>query len=204
MRRSALVTVVLTAAAYASPQASPEALYKTAVHHEKHGRLEEARQNILWLTNYYAESPLAARARDEIGAIHLFEDGQARVRDGRYGSATVTFRTVAQVYPESPLARQAEAAGRSAERREEQTAGPIVRSLTFRNTGPVTPGEILERLKEREVGLVVEQSLHPEDIDQAREVIVEIMAEKGIPNADVHAELRAASKNRVGIEFIVR
>jgi hypothetical protein len=205
MRRFASVTVLLAATcAYASPPSSPEELYKTAVRHEKRGKLEEARQNLLWLTNYYAESPLALRARDEVGAIYLFEDGQARVRDGRYGSAAVTFRTIAQVYPESPLARQAEAAGRSAERKEEQTGGPIVRSLTFRNTGPVTAAEILDRFKEREVGLAVEQSYRTEDIDYARQVIAELMAEKGVQNADVRADIHAASNNRVKIEFTVR
>lgn len=205
MRRSALVTALLAAAcAYASPPASPETLYKTAVRHEKRGKLELARQNLLWLTNYYAESPLAVRARDEIGAIYLFEDAQARVRDGRYGSATVTFRTIAQVYPESPLARQAEAAGRFAERKEEQTGGPIVRAFTFRNTGPVSASEILKRFQEREVGLAAEQSYRQEEVEQARQVIAELMAEKGVPNADVRAELHAASNNHVKIEFIVR
>ena len=204
MRCSALVTVLLAGCACASPPASPEALYKTAVRHEKRGNLEQARQNLLWLTSYYAESPLAIRARDEIGAIYLFEDGQARLRDGRYGSATVTFRTIAQVYPESPLARQAEAAGRSAERMEEQTGSPIVRALTFRNTGPVRASEILDRFQEREVGLAVDQIYRPEEVDQARQLIAQLMAEKGVPNADVHVELHAAPNNRVRIEFIVR
>jgi Surface antigen variable number repeat len=190
--------------AFASALVSAEALYKTAVRHERRGKLEEARQNLLWLASYYSESPLATRARDEIGAIYLFEDGQARVRDGRYGCATVTFRTVAQVYPESPLARQAEAASRSAERKEEQSGGPIVRSLTFRNTGPASVSEILNRLQQREVGLAVEQPFHDEDIYQARQVISELMAEKGVQNANVRAEIRPASNNRVRVEFTVR
>src|SRR5690349_21238762 len=117
MTRSALLLpIFLTAiSANAAQPESAQSLYKSAVRHEKRGRLEEARLNLLWLTNLYSESPLAVRAVDEIRAIHLFEDGQARVRDGRYGSATVTFRAVAQVYPESPLAKQAEAASRNAE-----------------------------------------------------------------------------------------
>ncbi|HUK18325.1 MAG TPA: POTRA domain-containing protein [Bryobacteraceae bacterium] len=199
-----LLPIVVVLCAYATPPDSPEALYKTAVRHEKRGNLEEARINLLWLANYYSESPLATRARDEIGAIHLFEDGQARVRDGRYGSATVTFRTVAQVYPESPLAKQAEAASRSAERKEEQTGGPLVRSLTFRNTAPATSREILDRFKENEVGLAVEQPYRQEDIDQACRAIAELLAEKGMANVDVRAEIHAVSSNRVKIEFIVR
>ena len=190
--------------ASAAPPDSPEELYKTAVRHEKQGKLDEARMNLLWLASYYSDSPLATRARDEIGAIHLFQDGQARFKDGRYGSATVTFRTVAQVYPESPLAKQAEAASRDAERKEERTGGPVVRSLAFRNMAPLKPEEILNRFKEREVGLETEQPYRQEDIDQARKVIAEFLAEKGIHNADVRAEVRAVSRDRVKIEFSVR
>lgn len=188
--------------AYSGPSESPETLYRTAVRHERAGKLEEARINLLWLTSYYAESPLATRARDEIGAIHLFQDGQARVRDGRYGPATVTFRTVAQVYPDSPLAKEAEAASKRAERKEEQTGGPIVRSLTFRNTGSVTARQILDRFKEREVGLATDEPYRDEDLALARKVIAELLAEKGVANVDVRAEVRPLSGNRVKIEFV--
>jgi outer membrane protein assembly factor BamD (BamD/ComL family) len=206
MKHLSFLPMILLGAlcAYAAPQDSPETLYRTAVRHEKRGRLEEARTNLLWLASYYAESPLATRARDEIGAIHLFEDGQARERDGRYGSATVTFRALAQVYPESPLAKEAEAASRRAERKQEQNDGPVVRSLTFRNTAPVTAKQILDRFKEREVGLAVDQSYRDDDIDEARKVLAELLAEKGVRNADVRAEVRPMSGNRVKIEFSVR
>lgn len=204
MRKTALLLPTLLAfAANATPPDSPETLYKTAVRHEKHGQLEEARINLLWLTSYYSESPLALRAKDEIWALNLFEDGQARVRDGRYGSASVTFRAVAQVYPESPLAKQAEAAGREAERKEERTT-PIVRSIAFHKMAPVSPEQILDRFKEREVGLEVEQPYRQEDMNEARTVIAELLAEKGVPNADVRADVRTLSSNRVKVEFTVR
>lgn len=197
-----LFLLLSAACAYSGPPDSPETLYRTAVRHERHGKLEQARMNLLWLTSYYAESPLATRARDEIGAIHLFQDGQARERDGRYGSATVTFRAVAQVYPESPLAKEAEAASRRAERKEEQTGGPIVRSLTFRNTGPVTERQILDRFKEREVGIATDEPYRDEDLAVARKVLAELLAEKGVSNIDVRAEVRPLSGNRVKIEFV--
>lgn len=201
--RSCLPFLLLsTLCAYAGPPESPETLYRTAVRHERRGKLEEARINLLWLTSYYAESPLALRARDEIGAIHLFQDGQARERDGRYGSATVTFRALAQVYPESPLAKEAEAAGRRAERKEEQTGGPIVRSLTFRNTGPVTARQILDRFKEREIGIATDEPYRDEDLEQARKVVAELLTEKGVPSPVVRAEVRPLSGNRVKIEFV--
>ncbi len=207
MRKLSLLPLFLLGAlcAYAAPQGSPESLYKSAVRHERRGNFEEARLNLLWLASYYSDSPLATRARDEIGALNLFEDGQARVRDGRYGSATVTFRAVAQVYPESPLAKQAEAASRIAERKEEQHApGPIVRSLNFRNLSPLTRNQILDRFAEREVGLAAGQSYRPEDIDQARAAIAGLLAEKGVSGKDVRAQVQPASNNRVKIEFFVR
>jgi hypothetical protein len=204
MKKLSLLPLLLMGAlcSFAAPQESPESLYKSAVRHEKRGKLEEARLNLLWLASYYSDSPLATRARDEMGAIHLFEDGQARVRDGRYGSATVTFRAVAQVYPESPLAKQAEAASRSAERKEEHTGGPTIRSIGFRNLSPLTPAQILDRFAEREVGLATGQTYRSEDLDEARKIIAELLAEISISTADIRAEVHPSSNNRVKIEFI--
>jgi hypothetical protein len=187
--------------AFAGPPDPAETLFKTAVRHEKEGKLEEARLNLLWLANFYAESPLAIRAKDEMSAIHLFEDGQARIRDGRYGPATVTFRAVAQVYPESPLAKQAEAASRVAERKEERTGGPVVRSIAFHHMAPATARQILDRFGEREVGLGVEQTYRREDVDHARRAIAGLLAEKGVRNADIRAEIHPLSNNRVKIVF---
>jgi len=188
-------------AAYAAPPDPAEALFKSAVRNEKQGKLEEARLNLLWLQNFYAQSPLADRARDEMGAIHLFEDGQARVRDGRYGPAFVTFRAVAQVYPESPLAKQAEAASRVAERKEEKTGMPVVRSMAFQHMAPVTTREIMDRFGEQEVGLEVDQSYRPEDLESARRAIAGLLAEKGVSNPDVAVEVHPFSGNRVKIVF---
>jgi hypothetical protein len=204
MKRTVCLLPILLAffPAYASPPDPAQALFKSAVRHEKQGKLEVARLNLLWLANFYAESPLATRARDEMGAIHLFEDGQAHIRDGRYGPATVTFRTVAQVYPESPLAKQAEAASRIAERQEERTGGPIVRSIAFQHMAPATAHQILDRFAEREVGLAVEQTYRPEDLGPARHAIAGLLAEKGIHNVDVRAEVHALSNNRVRIVFM--
>jgi hypothetical protein len=203
MHRSLWLSPFLLVAlsAHASSADPAEALFKTAVRHERQGKLEEARLNLLWLANFYAQSPLASRARDEMSAIHLYEDGQARIRDGRYGPATVTFRAVAQVYPESPLAKQAEAAERLAERKEEHSGGPVVRSISFRHMAPVTARQILDRFGEREVGLAVEQAYRSEDVEQARGVIAGLLAEKGAGSADVKAEIRAVSGNRVKIVF---
>lgn len=201
-RIASVLPILLTICpAFAGPPDPAEALFKSAVRHEKEGKLEEARLNLLWLANFYAESPLATRAKDEMGAIHLFEDGQARIRDGRYGPATVTFRAVAQVYPESPLAKQAEAASRVAERKEERTGGPVVRSIVFHHMAPATSRQILDRFGEREVGLGVEQTYRTEDVDHARRVIAGLMAEKGVRNVDIRAEIHPLSNNRVKIVF---
>ena len=201
--KTAVVPVVLLCAfaAQAGPPESAEALYKTAVRHEKRGQLEEARLNLLWLTNLYAESPLATRAKDEMSAIHLFQDGQARVRDGRYGPATVTFRAVAQVYPESPLAKQAAAASRIAERKEEKNGPPLVRSISFEGMSPASAREIFARLSEREIALAVDQPYRPEELEQARVAIAGLLAEKGIHNAQVLAGVSPLSGNRVKIAF---
>ena len=146
---------------------------------------------------FLRESPARHPCQGRNGAIHLFEDGQARIRDGRYGPATVTFRAVAQVYPESPLAKQAEAASRVAERKEERTGAPVVRSIAFQHMAPATTRQILDRFGEREVGLGVEQTYRQEDLEHARRAIAGLLAEKGVRNLDVRAEIHPLSNNRV-------
>jgi hypothetical protein len=55
----------------------------------------------------YSDSPLAAKAKVEIGAIYIFEEAQAQARSGQSRAAYNSFNVVVLVYPESALARLA-------------------------------------------------------------------------------------------------
>jgi hypothetical protein len=141
----------------------------------------------------------AAGYRDE--ALLLFRDAEARMEAGKYGTAALAFQAVASVYPESPLAEQARrqmAVAEQLERRQEGTA--LVRSIRFRGLKHASADEVMRRFEEREVGLAVEENCHPREIARAREVLAELLAEKGVENPRVHAAVRRAA-GKIDVTF---
>ena len=64
---------------------------------------------LLTLASTYYESPLAGKAKVEIGAIYVFGEAQSQAKSGQSHDAYNTFNTVARVYPESVLAKLAAA-----------------------------------------------------------------------------------------------
>ena len=77
----------------------------------------------------------------------------------------------------------------------------VVRALRFADFKKVTVAEILDRLKEREVRLEVEKPYHPEDAEEARRYIAQLLAEKGRPNARIEIATRAVAPHAVAVQF---
>jgi outer membrane protein assembly factor BamA len=77
----------------------------------------------------------------------------------------------------------------------------VVRSIRFEHFKKVPVTEIVERLNEREVRLAVERPYHPEDAEQARHFIEELLAEKGKPNARIEVATKAVAPRRVEVRF---
>jgi hypothetical protein len=82
-------------------------LFDSAVHDEQSGRLDRAKLTLLTLASTNSDSPLAAKAKEEVGAIYIFEEAQAQARSGQSRAAYDAFNVVALIYPESALARLA-------------------------------------------------------------------------------------------------
>lgn len=80
---------------------------------EAAGRLEEAKLILVTLASTYAGHPLAEKAKVEIGALCLYREAQALVREGKTIDGYSAFRTVMRIYPESPLAKLADDASKS-------------------------------------------------------------------------------------------
>lgn len=147
-----------------------------------------------------AQSREAEQAKQTLDAILLFEDGQARLHAGKYGTAALAFQTLIAVYPESPLVPQATEALRIAERREAQHLhARTLRSLRFENLTGVNEQEVLERFAEREIELAVQKSCDTRMVAQARSALTELLAERGMANA--HVEIRTRDISRGGIEI---
>ena len=149
-----------------------------------------------------AADSLAPPAPHAADAMALFEDGQERLKAGRYGTARLAFHALISVYPESPLVGQAREAMLTAERmeqRQERTA--LVRSIRFQKFPHLSPEEILVRFREREVGLAVEERCHRRDVDEATSVLAELLAERGVAHPRVKVAVRRHRARSVDVTF---
>jgi hypothetical protein len=77
----------------------------------------------------------------------------------------------------------------------------VVRALKFEHFKNVPVSEILDRLKEREVRLAVEKPFRPDDAEEARRYIGELLAEKGRPNARIEIATKVVAPRRVEVRF---
>ena len=198
MKRLFVVLLLVGAAgAFAQPAAPAQVLFDTAVREEAQGRFERARLALVTLANTYYDSPLANKARSEVFALDLFMDAREKQQAGHVKAAFVAYRTMAQVYPESALAQQADASSRAL---ESQSRGPVVRSIGYRGF-PVSPEQIARRFTEREVPLAVERPYEAAEVERAREVLVQLLSDRGHRNLDVKAETENIPPSSMGITF---
>ncbi|HVT94143.1 MAG TPA: outer membrane protein assembly factor BamA [Bryobacteraceae bacterium] len=87
--------------------------------------------------------------------------------------------------------------------RWEVTERPVVRSITYEGNKSVSVSDILDRYKERKVGLVVESQYDPAKIQRARNVLLELLAERGHQYATVTPELHQVPPASLSLIFKV-
>jgi len=80
---------------------------------------------------------------------------------------------------------------------------PVVRSIKYEGNKSVTVSEILDRYKERKVGLVVESQYDPNKVQRAKNVLLELLAERGHQYAKVDPELRRVPPSSLELTFKV-
>jgi hypothetical protein len=197
-----LPSLLLLLASFGSVQAGPGTLFDSALRMERAGRLDIARVDLQRLIKSYPAAPFAARARTELDAVSLFQEGQHRLKIGSARLAVVTFRTFVQVYPESPLATQAEAAGRDAEKREPRPAR-IVGAIEFHGAWPVSMEAINRRFEDHEVALALDAPYRAGDVERARIALVELLRESGAADDQVKSETAAIKPRGMMVAFTV-
>ncbi len=79
----------------------------------------------------------------------------------------------------------------------------IVRTIKYTGNKSITVSEILDRYKERKVGLQVESQYDPNKVQRARNILVEYLSERGRQFAKVEPSLRQIPPSSMEIEFIV-
>src|SRR5579863_9944177 len=120
MRYGALLILAGAWIAAGAAMPDPGRLYDQGIKLTQEGKLPAARRTLEALVNTFPKSVEAVGAQNAIDAVLLYEDGQARLRSGRYGTASVAFQTLIAVYPESPLVPRAVEAKAAAERLEQE------------------------------------------------------------------------------------
>jgi tetratricopeptide (TPR) repeat protein len=186
-----------------TPAADPaQQIYDNGMRLTAEGNLAESRAALQSLMDLYPKSPLTLQAKGAIDATLLFEDAQARVKTGKYETARVAFETLITVYPENPLAARAKSA-LDALAEKEKASRPVVRSVEFKDVDAVPADEILAAMDAREVRLSVGKPCQSKDVEQAKQAIEAILAEKGVTHVRVEARTHAIPPDAVAVVFTV-
>jgi outer membrane protein insertion porin family len=78
---------------------------------------------------------------------------------------------------------------------------PVVRSINYVGNKSMSQSDILDRFKERKVGLVVESQYDPNKIQRAKNVLVEMEAERGHQYAKVDAQVHRVPPSSLELTF---
>src|SRR5215472_1403214 len=78
---------------------------------------------------------------------------------------------------------------------------PVIRSIKYEGNKSITMSEILDRYKERKVGLTTESQYDPNKVQRAKVVLTEYLAERGRQFATVTPEIRQLPPSSLEITF---
>jgi outer membrane protein insertion porin family len=78
---------------------------------------------------------------------------------------------------------------------------PVVRTIKYEGNKSVSQSDILDRFKDRKVGLVVESQYDPNKVQRAKNVILELLAEHGHLSATVDPQVRRVPPSSLEITF---
>ncbi len=78
---------------------------------------------------------------------------------------------------------------------------PVVRSINYTGNKSMSESDILDRFKERKVGLVVESQYDPNKIQRAKNVLLDMEAERGHQYAKVDALVRRVPPSSLEVTF---
>jgi len=83
------------------------------------------------------------------------------------------------------------------------TERPVVRTIKYEGAKSVTVSEILDRFKERKVGLSVESQYDPNKVQRAAVVLKELLGERGRQFAKVEPDIRRIPRSSLEVIFNV-
>jgi outer membrane protein insertion porin family len=81
---------------------------------------------------------------------------------------------------------------------------PTIREITYTGLNAVSTSDVLDRFKDRKVGLSVENQYDPTKIKKAEVVLKELLSEHGRQFATIRTEIRPIPPAAVGVTFVVK
>ncbi len=81
---------------------------------------------------------------------------------------------------------------------------PTIREINYVGLNAVSTSDVLDRFKERKVGLAVENQYDPTKIKKAEVVLKQLLSEHGRQFATIRSEKREIPPNAVAITFVVK
>ena len=78
---------------------------------------------------------------------------------------------------------------------------PVIRTIKYEGNKSVSVSDILDRYKDRKVGLVVESQYDPNKVQRAKNVLIDLLAEHGHQYAKVDPEIRRVPPSSLEITF---
>ncbi|MBZ5663388.1 MAG: outer membrane protein assembly factor BamA [Acidobacteriia bacterium] len=81
---------------------------------------------------------------------------------------------------------------------------PTIREITYSGLNAVSTSDVLDRFKERKVGLSVENQYDPTKIKKAEVTLKQLLAEHGRQFATIRTEVHPIPPAAVGITFVIR
>jgi outer membrane protein insertion porin family len=80
---------------------------------------------------------------------------------------------------------------------------PIIRDITYEGLKSVQESDVIQRFRERRVGVSKESRYDPVNVEQAKRALKELLAEKGKPNAQIDDQVEEISATTVAINFVI-
>src|SRR5579862_1252337 len=81
------------------------------------------------------------------------------------------------------------------------TERPVVRTIKYEGNKSVSVSDILDRYKDKKVGLVVESQYDPNKVQRAKNVLLDLLAEHGHLSATVDPQIRRVPPSSLEITF---
>jgi outer membrane protein insertion porin family len=78
---------------------------------------------------------------------------------------------------------------------------PVVRTIKYEGNKSISVSDILDRFKDKKVGLVVESQYDPNKVQRAKNVIIDLLAEHGHLSATVDPQIRRVPPSSLEITF---